>query len=289
MLLPRQHLSLSCIDFGPSLNDASPSRFFESHVKILDLESRLESIPSVLIARSESRGTVHVLERQDNGLYVACQLGPWVDLGDLERKATAVSRDRLHPAKADRPDHDASGQAMTTPQLHKDHKRKRAAIEAIQTLVKKRARSQSVSTLGDATKRDENNSPNLPTPQSQLPSPDLKPEQHPEPRSLEDVPPALPALSSTPAEDRVPQQTQDSIFDSIRNHYFDTLYRSMVSSAQINSARFLSNKLVGLPCILCKRATISGSVRVSFGLGSQSRYGRLDRFSQEPCPHDSAD
>lgn len=222
MLLPRQHLPLSCIDLGAPSGDLSPSRFFESHVKILDLESRMGSAQSVLIARSDPKGTVYALERQDNGLYVMCKLGSWVQLDVLASKATAVSRERLQPASQEQPQpHPFAG--LTTPQTHKEHKRKRSAIEAIQSLVRKRARSQSVSTFDDITK------PSTITEvedDAQLPSPDIGLDQQ---ACTEPKQPSQSVVLAKEAEKiEEPTQTADIIFNNIKTHYFEALYKSMV-------------------------------------------------------------
>ncbi|UNI14563.1 hypothetical protein JDV02_001180 [Purpureocillium takamizusanense] len=227
MVLPRKHLPLAYLDLAPSDNGIPQSRFYECHVKILDLESRVGSEPSVLVARNDPTGTVYALERQETGLYVVCKLGPWVDLGALAAKATALSRERLWPARPERKQEDEMI-AVTTPQLHKDQKNKRAAIEAIQSLVRKRARSQSVSTFDDATTRGDSAT----APGNELPSPELKSEQQ-----IQSGPPVVPPTTAeAPANlntllEQEPQNTAKHIFDSIRTQYFDALYRSMGSLA----------------------------------------------------------
>lgn len=225
MLLPREHLPLACIDLAASDHDLPQSRFYESHVKILDLESRLGSAPSVLVARNEPKGSVYALERQANGLYVMCRLGPWVDLDALAGKATAVSQERLWPARPERREQNTVT-ALTTPRMYKEQKTKRAAIEAIQSLVRKRARSQSVSTFDDVTRREGVAEPD--TSQSQLPSPGEQPERQLEPELLASTPTADLSLVVDKTAESAPQHTADSIFDNIRTHYFEALYRSMV-------------------------------------------------------------
>lgn len=121
MLLPREHLPLAHIDFAASNGDLPQSRFYESYIHVLDLESRLGPVPVVLIARNELRGTTYALERQSNGLYVICKLGSWVDLESLAQKAAAVRYEQLYPAKNERAEH-RSLDALTTPQLHVEQK-----------------------------------------------------------------------------------------------------------------------------------------------------------------------
>ncbi|KAM4054910.1 DNA replication regulator SLD3 domain-containing protein [Hirsutella rhossiliensis] len=211
MLLPREHLPLACIDFTAIDHGQPRSRFYESHVKILDLESRLGSAPSVLIARNEPAGTVYALERQGNGLYVMCQLGPWVDLTSLAVKATAVSHQRLRRANPERRGQDTV-RALTTPQIHKEQKKKRAAIEAIQSLVRKRVRSVSVPAIEDAAN---------PT----------KLEQQTEAKLAAITPTAGVAHNEDVTAAPAPQDTADTLFNNIRTHYFDALYKSLGSLA----------------------------------------------------------
>lgn len=220
MLLPREHLPLAYIDFAASNGDFPQSRFHESYIHILDLESRLGPAPIVLIARNELRGTTYALERQSNGLYVLCKLGSWADLESLAQNATAVRYERLSPVKTERGER-PDIEALTTPQLHVEQKKKRAAIEAIQSQMRKRVRSQSVSTVGILAKEEESLEPESLL--SQLPSPDMSLEQLPLPGSEDQANPA-PIV-----------QGAEDIFDSIRTHYFDALYKSMVGRIYVRS------------------------------------------------------
>lgn len=211
MLLPREFLPLSCLDLHSPQGSLPQSRLFASHIKILDLESRMGSAPKTLIARSESKRTTYAIERCDNSLYTICKLGDWTDLTQLAGHAAAVCHERVRPRKSLDEAADSTGTtALTTPQTHKEEKKKRVAIEAIQSLVRKRARSQSVSTV---------DTPVTTVPTS-LPSSDASK------RALgtEEVP------SSTARAEAPSQQTADSIFDNIRHHYSDALYKSKVGS-----------------------------------------------------------
>ncbi|KAM0554098.1 hypothetical protein ACHAPJ_006896 [Fusarium lateritium] len=233
MVLPREHLPLSCIDFHASNVDLASYRFFESHVKILDLESRMGTVPVVLLARKESSRAVYALERQENGLYVVCRLGPWVDLETLADHASAVCRERLRPVVKTESQNQNASSAITTPQIHKDQKIKRAAIEAIQSLVRKRPRSQSVSTLAESVKQETVSEAAIPI-ETKLPSPVLNPEELTRNPSDNTIPSILPTTStSTPINNEEPasQQTTEGIFDTLRTQYFDTLYKSMGSLA----------------------------------------------------------
>ncbi|KAF4960714.1 hypothetical protein FSARC_10393 [Fusarium sarcochroum] len=233
MVLPREHLPLSCIDFHASNVDLASYRFFESHVKILDLESRMGSIPVVLLARKESSRAVYALERQKSGLYVVCRLGPWVDLETLADHASAVCRERLRPVVKTESQNQNASSAITTPQIHKDQKIKRAAIEAIQSLVRKRPRSQSVSTLAESVKQETASEAATPV-ETKLPSPVLKPEdlaRIPSDNTIPSIPPTTSTSTTINNEQPASQQTTESIFDTLRTHYFDTLYKSMGSLA----------------------------------------------------------
>lgn len=233
MVIPREQLPLSCIDFNTSNVELAPGRLFESHIKILDLESRMGSVPVVLLARYESSRSVYALERQDNGLYVACRLGAWIDLSSLAKHATAACHERLRSTARPESRGRTASAAMTTPQLQKDHKVKRAAIEAIQSLVRKRARSQSISTFEDPIKSDDNALVPKPV-ESQLPSPLLQQEDLPDVDTLGKMevvaPPVSNSIFNNP-EESAPQQTAEVIFENIRTQYFEALYKSMGSLA----------------------------------------------------------
>lgn len=227
MVLPRERLPLSCIDFHATNVDLASYRLFESHVKILDLESRMGSGPVVLLARKEASRAVYALEKQESGLYVVCRLGPWVDLDLLATHASAVCRERLHPAVKSEHQNQNGPSAITTPYIHKEEKTKRAAIEAIQSLVRKRPRSQSVSTLAESVKQETGEAA-TPT-ESKLPSPTIQPEE-PTKRSSEHAVQPLSSTTPTTANIEAPtqQQTAEDIFDTLRTQYFDMLYKSMV-------------------------------------------------------------
>lgn len=223
MLLPRQHLSLSCLDLAQPQGDFSVSRFYESRIKILDLEGRLGS--DILLARTETNRVTYAIERQSDGLYTVCKLGAWVDLGKLAILATTICRQRLESSKSvSRPN--SGPLALTTPQIHKDNKKKRLAIEEIQSMVNKRARSQSIAPVG--------------TPE---PSLDVSPkldglinvsQEAEEPSNIElaATQTQQQAAPSTAISDAsLPQPTAEDIFQNIRTQYVEALYHSMGSLA----------------------------------------------------------
>ncbi|KAF4580993.1 DNA replication regulator Sld3 [Ophiocordyceps camponoti-floridani] len=230
MLLPREHLPLASIEFGASDRDMPPSRLFESRVKMLDLESRFGASTSVLVARNETRGTVHVLERQgsDEGLYVMCQLGSWVDLAALAARATAVAWERLRALTSQHRPGGEGNAPLAAPPLFKESGRKRAAVEAVQSLVRKRVRSRSVTTVNDAGRHV---LASVTGNQARLRTPDrtTKPEREEAEIMLADIAPALDldGMASTAQ----PPATAEAIFDGIRLQYSEALYKSMGSLA----------------------------------------------------------
>jgi DNA replication regulator SLD3 len=217
MLLPRVHLPLSCLDLAAPLGEFEYARFYESNVKILDLESRMGSRPVVLIARLETNKTVFALERQDNGLYTLCKLGNWVNLEKISSCATVAYSKLIKP----RPKislEDGRPVPLETPQLHKENKKRRLAIEAIQSLVKRPTRSPSIS---QASQGAETTRP--PTPVQAGPAlPDAS--NVLTPAAIE-----APSPSITPVPDETSPPTANDIFDNVRNQYLEALYHSMVS------------------------------------------------------------
>jgi hypothetical protein len=219
------------------------SRFVESHIKILDLESRLGSTQSVLIARYDASGALYALERQPGGLYVMCKLGNWVELSQLAQAATAICHGRIFPAKPEtKRGEDAD--AIITPQLHKDHKRKRAAIEAIQSLVRKKPKSEPT-TPGEEPS-DLDTVPVAPTVEPTKPpavQTETKPTNNVAVESSQN-PSAGNAITAT--EEAAPSDLAASIFDNIRTQYFEALYKSMVRSPPDEYTSFLLMQLIGL-------------------------------------------
>lgn len=228
MLLPREHLPLSCLDLAAPHADLPPSRNFESRIRILELEGRLGS--NILIAWLHSSETLYAIEREENGLYVLCKLGSWIRIEQLSQLATAVCRHRMRVHTSHATSAVASELPLITPHLHKENKRKRLAIEELQSLVRKRPRSQSVV----ATAPEQRSCP------SQCPNPvedAVKPctteksgkgdvsvsEAHPGDQHLPRTNPGS-ASQDVLAE----QPTADDIFHNIRSQYFETLYHSLV-------------------------------------------------------------
>jgi DNA replication regulator SLD3 len=114
---------------------------------------------------------------------------------------------------------------LTTPQIHKENKKRRLAIEEIQSLVKRRARSQSVATISPADQSQSGVPPTV-SPVDTPTSEDQSISKTPAP--LETAPAASqhasPEGSSSPP-------TAETIFENIRNNYVEALYHSMGSLA----------------------------------------------------------
>ncbi|XXG98129.1 hypothetical protein Hte_004450 [Hypoxylon texense] len=229
MLLPREHLQLSFLDLSSPYGSFESSRYYESSIKILDLEGRMGSRPVVLIARLETDKTVYVLERQKSGLYSLCHLASWVDLQELQGLAT-VSCPQFIQKRSNTLKEPSVPLPLTTPQSHHENKKRRLAIEAIQSLVKKPARARSVST------------PSQLIPPTELSTPSQNNAAESQASNTGSAPTAISTktpetqnesqVSKVPeADESLATPTADSIFDNIRNQYLESLYHSMGSLA----------------------------------------------------------
>ncbi|KAI1425475.1 DNA replication regulator SLD3-domain-containing protein [Xylaria sp. FL1777] len=230
MLLPREHLRLSFLDLASPHGSFESSASFEANIRILDLESRMGNRPVVLIARLESNKSVYAIERQANALYALCHLGSWVDLEQLCSLAT-VSCPALIRKQPVLPPEPAAQTPLTTPQLSHTNKKRRLAIEAIQSLVKKPPRSRSLSVLSQPGEVSRPVAPiqgdnafdvgsvavvqSLPSPGDSTPKPVID--------SQVDV--------IQDHDETLDIPNADGIFDNIRNQYFEALYHSMGSLA----------------------------------------------------------
>lgn len=230
MLLPREHLPLSALDLSRPHGDLPASRLFESRIKILDLEGRLGS--SVLLARSETSRMVYAVEQESSGLYALCKLGSWVDIDALGQSATVVCRDRLRADKPAKPE-SASDVPLTTPLLYQESKRRKLAIEGIQSLVRKRAesvaeRQQQGQAAAAATEERPPSRAAVgesPAAADERAEPAAQPQQPPQAPSGEqnaEVP------DGAPGDDAPAQPSADDVFQNIRAQYFEALYHSRV-------------------------------------------------------------
>lgn len=226
MVLPRERLALSNLDLSAPTGEfpPGPSRFFESHIRILDLAVRQG--PSILVARSEATRHVYAIERHQTGLYVVCKLGVWANIEKLSKVAVACYTPRCLPTP--RNCESNAGPSTADIQLPKVSKRKRLAIEEIQSMVRKRSRTMSIAL------------PDTQITQSRLPDEPVSVDQRIEPPSSEtQVAPATTLPAPAPAVSQAnpcdanndTQACAEDIFQNLRSQYFETLYHSKGSLA----------------------------------------------------------
>lgn len=228
MLLARECLPLASLDLSSPNGEfpAGPGRFFESHIRILDLEGRLRQVPSVLIVRSDATRNIYAVERHQSGLYVVCKLGAWVSIEKLGHLAEACYAPRCYPAQTIEATDTIA--ATITPQLHKENKRKRAAIQELQSMVRKRARTASVVQVESQTS------------QSQSPVPPQNVDEKVSSAILVNPPTLQDSLAlskpsepqSDPLDPSADSQTSaEDIFQFLRLQYNEALYHSKGSLA----------------------------------------------------------
>jgi DNA replication regulator SLD3 len=184
----------------------------------------------VLIARLDDGRTLYAVEREDRGLYVLCQLGSWVNMRQLRSASVASKHDVSTSSETNSTTTNPTGAPPhTVSESSKYSKKKRLAIEAIQSMVKR----PSTGLLTDSQPTSE-----------QEPVPDTE-QGH-----------ALPS----PHLDPVAQPTSNDIFETVRNQYFEALYLS-----KVGSFLYIVNDLTipGFTGIFCKRAIITSSGSVS--------------------------
>jgi len=167
--------------------------------------------PMVLIARLDDGRTLYAVEREDRGLYVLCQLGSWVSLQQL-KAAAIVSRQDLSNKAFEKAISSGSnvGVAVITSGASKYNKKKRLAITALQSMVKRPSTGLSKSQI-EITR--------LETRQEQINN------------QVEPVFQEQPA-GEFPLEDVAPQLSAAEMFDNIRKQYLEALYLSKVILAQ---------------------------------------------------------
>ena len=144
--------------------------------------------PMVLIARLDDGRTLYAVEREGRGLYVLLQLGSWANIQQL-RAAAVVSRAQFLPRRLEKTIEDNLPVPLVTAEGNKYSKKKRLAIEAIQSMLKRPS-------LGTESQ---------PTPlEPQTPSPQIQ--------------------EQTLNEDVSVQLTATEIFENTRNQYLEALY-----------------------------------------------------------------
>ena len=277
MLLPREQIPLSFLDLSGPHEGLPAARNYESLIRILELEGRLGS--NVLLALAHSNNNIYAIEREHSGLYTICKLGPWVDVYALAQSAAVVCRARMRRFETGASGAPASEPPLTTPHMHKENKRKRLAIEELQSLVRKKPRSQSVAGVSDLER--ENGSSQLPTPVETTSQPQWLeaaacPEQSSGPRlqSRPPIPPPAATSASLPPQgDTVPEPpTGDEILQNLRNQYLEALYHSKVCRNLACPDDSLTT--TGFPGVLCEGASLPSPGGFSSRFRLQFRDGR---------------
>ena len=207
-LIPRTHVPLSFLDFLSPSGPLPASRLFEAHVKALELEKRMGTTPAVLVAWCDEGKSIFVVERVEQNLYVLCKLESWVNLSRLCTGAI-ISRHETFKAAASRFEagsvlHENKVESQVTPESSKYSKKKRLAIESIQSMVKRPSRD-GLSTLQDQA-----------VPHSQS-------------GTVMEPQPSKETETEVIQEDISVRPMATEIFDNIRSQYFEALYLSKVS------------------------------------------------------------
>ena len=163
--------------------------------------------PMVLIARHDDGRTLFAVEREDRGLYAICKLGSWINIRHLRALATATISDiSTLPEKKMELDNAITVQApaLSTVEPVTFSKKKRLAIEAIQSMIKR-------------------------------PTTGLLPESQVEDLQLEanegqtTICQNEPVTAAVSVESQMAiQPTTDDMLETIRVQYFDALYLSKV-------------------------------------------------------------
>jgi DNA replication regulator SLD3 len=271
MLLPREHLPLSSLDLSQPHGDLPASRLFESKIKILDLEGRLGS--NVLLARSETTRVVYAVERESNGLYVLCKLGSWMDIEALSQSATVVCAERLRSSKPAKPN-DATAAPLTTPSLYNESKRRRLAIDEIQSLVRKRSMSvveKDLPSQASPPTATETSLLNEDATQNEAPMPQHS--KQPAEPAVESGPsasngPVPPTPGAAPSADAHSQPNAEDIFQNIRTQYMEALYHSKVRYISPYFFFFsLALTKIGFVGVFCKRPPLQGQGSIPSELG----------------------
>lgn len=164
--------------------------------------------PAVLIARCGDMKSLFVMERVEQNLYILCRLGSWVSLSRLCTGAI-LSRHETFKAAASRSEaesvlHENKAESQVTPESSKYSKKKRLAIEAIQSMVKRPSRD-GLSALQDQAA------------------------PHSQPSTVMESQPSKQTGAEVIQEDINVRPMATEIFDNIQSQYFESLYLSKVS------------------------------------------------------------
>jgi DNA replication regulator SLD3 len=152
-----------------------------------------------------------------------------VDIETLSQSATVVCRERMRSSKPAKQEN-AAAVPLTTPSMYNESKRRRLAIEEIQSLVRKK-RSMSViekeSQIQTTTTSEEKSAAKEDT--GLQTNPVAEPAESPvEPGPSVSSRPDTPAPVPAPMDDPLAQPDAEEIFQNIRAQYMEALYHSKV-------------------------------------------------------------
>lgn len=226
MVLPRERLSLSHLDLCAPTGEfpPGPGRFFESHIRILDLAVR--QAPTILIARSDATRHLYAIERHQTGLYVVCKLGAWTNVEKLSKAAIACYTPRCHSTRSNAESHAESPPESV--QLPKVSKRKRLAIEEIQSMVRKRSRTMSIALPDTQTTQSRPYTEPAPVEQSLAKT---NPEAYIAPDAALSLPGPMGSQTHASDANNDTQACAEDIFQNLRSQYLEALYHSKGSLA----------------------------------------------------------
>jgi DNA replication regulator SLD3 len=171
------------------------------------------SQPLVLIAGLEGTHTLFALERESRGLYALFQLGSWINLEQLRGVAVASTQVIPKPSGSVYPS-EASVPPMI-PENNRYSKKKRLAIELIQSMVK-RPPPNIVPEFPNADLESSTTNVSVEATTSEI---------------------TLPKTDTPPVVDQIQAQpTGAEIVDSVRNQYLEALYLSKVKQTSQNTS-----------------------------------------------------
>lgn len=163
----------------------------------------------LLIARLDDNRTLYAVERESRGLYIVLQLGSWINIHQLKSSAVVAQTERADMPVKGLFSGPTAFESSTTPLItaegSKYNKKKRLAIEAIQSMIKRPSTPQ--------------------LPESRPASVVLESVPGPESQIKTQATVSLPVLETTT------QATATEIFDNVRTQYFESLYLSKASLA----------------------------------------------------------
>lgn len=216
-ILLRSDLPLAWLDRArPTANSLPESRLYEANIKVLDLERRMGNAASVLIAQLEDKRSYYAVEYDSKGLYVFFKLGSWVDMSTLLQVAV-VSRPSSRPLSraasvATAATDDIFLDPKDTANGSKFSRKKKLAIEALQSMIKRPSVSRSASISQPVAEA--------------VPPVVITPAVTAEKEESAGTVPVSQEVTMSQAE-----MSPAEVLDSIRTQYLETLYLSKASTA----------------------------------------------------------